>query len=46
MRRARCSVVMPEGAVVIGFVAGFVYNASSVLLLKLQASAGRFTTHK
>ncbi|CAM9854076.1 unnamed protein product, partial [Pylaiella littoralis] len=33
---AGCSVVMPEGAVVIGFVAGFVYNASSVLLLKLQ----------
>lgn len=27
---------MPEGAVVIGFVAGFVYNAASALLLKLQ----------
>lgn len=33
---AGCSVVMPEGAVVIGFVAGFVYNLSSALLLKLQ----------
>ena len=27
---------MPEGALVVGFVAGFVYNASSALLLKLQ----------
>lgn len=29
---------MPEGAVVIGFVAGFVYNAASALLLKLQVT--------
>ena len=27
---------MPEGAVVVGFVAGVIYNASSALLLKLQ----------
>eukprot|EP00752_Nemacystus_decipiens_P002092 g2001.t2 len=33
---AGCSVVMPEGAVVVGVVAGLVYNASSALLLKLQ----------
>eukprot|EP00904_Undaria_pinnatifida_P000757 jgi/Undpi1/10682/HiC_scaffold_29.g13130.m1 len=33
---AGCAVVMPEGALVVGFVAGFVYNASSALLLKLQ----------
>lgn len=33
---AGCAVVMPEGALVVGFVAGFVYNASSALLLKLE----------
>lgn len=41
----RCSVVMPEGAVIVGFVAGFVYNASSALLLKLQVrSANKAAT--
>ncbi|CAN0059701.1 unnamed protein product, partial [Discosporangium mesarthrocarpum] len=33
---AGCSVVMPEGAILIGFVAGIVYNLSSSMLLKLQ----------
>lgn len=36
-----CAVVMPEGAVLIGFVAGIVYNLSSVLLLKLQVRPTR-----
>lgn len=41
-----CAVVMPEGAVVIGFVAGFVYNASSALLLKFEVCLHRVTlTH-
>lgn len=38
---------MPEGAVVVGFVAGLVYNASSALLLKLQVrSALKFANPK
>lgn len=36
---------MPEGAVVVGFVAGLVYNASSVLLLKLQVRSGLETAN-
>ncbi|CAM9319489.1 unnamed protein product [Chrysoparadoxa australica] len=33
---ASCAVVNPEGAVAIGIVAGWVYNASSALLLKWE----------
>ena len=45
MRWLRCSVVMPEGAVVVGFVAGLVYNASSALLLKLQVRSASKTVN-
>jgi ammonium transporter, Amt family len=39
-----CGVVQPEGAVLIGAVAGVIYQGASALLLKLRIDDGEHST--